>query len=93
MSLLSGMGCITSAYETQVHIIELCVSCPTVKTFAVFCDKVHDKWADPDEGQSFEFPVISGCPGPAIIGAYSLHFLQFSIRSRRLGMNVPAGHW
>ncbi len=42
-------------YETQVHIIELCVSCPTVKTFAVFRDKVHDKWADPDEGQSFEF--------------------------------------
>jgi hypothetical protein len=45
-------------YETQVHIIELCVPCPTVKTFAVFRDKVRDKWADPDEGQSFEFPVI-----------------------------------
>ena len=40
-------------YETQIHIIELCVFCPTVKTFAVFRDKVRDKWADPDEGQSF----------------------------------------
>jgi len=39
-------------YETQIHIIELCVLCPTVKTFAVFRDKVRDKWADPDEGQS-----------------------------------------
>ena len=38
-------------YETQIHIIELCVFCPTVKSFAVFRDKVRDKWADPDEGQ------------------------------------------
>ena len=45
-------------YETQVHIIELFVSCPTVKTFAVFRDKVRDKWADPDEGQSFAFQVM-----------------------------------
>ena len=64
-------------YETQIHIIELCVLCPTVKTFAVFRDKVRDKWADPDEGQSFGFLVISGCPGQAVTSNHRRLLLAF----------------
>lgn len=39
-------------FETQVHILELCVSCPTVSTFAVFRDFVEKKWPHPDKGRS-----------------------------------------
>jgi hypothetical protein len=46
-------------HETQVHIIKLCVSCPTVKTFAVFRDNVRGKWSGPDAGQSFGFLIPS----------------------------------
>ena len=45
-------------YDTQVHIIELCVSSRTVNTFTVFRDTVHGKWADPDAGQSFSFLIL-----------------------------------
>ena len=70
-------------YETQVHhIIELCVSCPTVKTFAVFRDKVRDKWADPDEGQSFAFQVM---PRPSNHWRLLLEFLAVFKTIQALG--------
>ena len=45
-------------YDTQVRIIELCVSNPAVNTFAVFRDNVREKWADPHAGQSFCFLIL-----------------------------------
>jgi len=61
-------------YETQVHIIELCVCCPTVKTFAVFRDKVREKWAHPDEGQSFGILVAQDQQPSALTACISCSF-------------------
>ena len=43
-------------YETQVHVLMLIVSCPTINAFAVFRDTVRQKWSRPEEGRVRPFP-------------------------------------
>jgi hypothetical protein len=49
-------------YETQVQVLRLCVTCPTVYTFAVFRDLVRRKWVTPKDGLSFSFFLIDQQP-------------------------------
>jgi hypothetical protein len=53
VSSLSKTKCILTCRN---HILQLCVSCPTANTFAIFRENVRQKWPDPDEGLSLSFP-------------------------------------
>lgn len=49
-------------YDTQVHVLRLCVTCPTVRTFAVFRDLVRMKWEKPGDGPSISFVFMDQQP-------------------------------
>ena len=43
-------------HESQVRVLMLIVSCPTINAFAVFRDTVRQKWSRPEEGRVRPFP-------------------------------------